>query len=182
MCRPTWPNCCRRHRSDARWAACGVSIETIARFEPRRGPGNALRAIVIGSESAQLFEHFDCGFGISGHQRPPAVRHDDAACGESFARGQARLQRHHRVPAPCRAQLHRGSTLDGKAFKSVVVVVGVLRCRGDNAAIFCVIDDQVGVRPNGDRSFARKEAEELCGRVLSASTKRCMSRPPRLTP
>src|ERR1039458_10151026 len=53
------------------------------------------------------------------------------------------------------------TALDGKAFKSVVVIIRVLRGGGDGAAILGVVDDQIGVRSNGDGALAREEAEEL---------------------
>jgi len=56
-----------------------------------------------------------------------------------------------------------GAALDGEAFETVVVVVGVLRFDGDGAAIGGIVDDEVGVAADRDGAFAGKKAEKLGG-------------------
>ncbi len=57
----------------------------------------------------------------------------------------------------------RGAAIDLHAFEAVVVVIRVLRFRGDHAAIIRIVDDQVGIAADGDGAFAGEKAEELRG-------------------
>ncbi len=62
------------------------------------------------------------------------------------------------------ANSHDGrATSDLHAFKTVVIVIGVLRFCGDRAAIIWIVDDEVGVAADGDGALAGEEPEELCG-------------------
>lgn len=57
----------------------------------------------------------------------------------------------------------RGTTFDGEALETVVVVVGVLGFDADSATVVGIEDDQVGVAADGDGAFAREETEEFRG-------------------
>ena len=49
------------------------------------------------------------------------------------------------------------------AFERAVVDVHLLRLLADLAAVFGIVDDQIGVAAQGDRALAREQAEELGG-------------------
>src|ERR1019366_2510883 len=56
--------------------------------------------------------------------------------------------------------------LDLHALKTVVVTVGMLRSGRQFSAISVVVDHEVRVTANGDRSLSRKKAEQLrCARA-----------------
>ena len=57
----------------------------------------------------------------------------------------------------------RRAAIDFHAFETVVVVVDVLRAGRDHALVRGVVDDKIGIAADGDRAFAREQAEEFGG-------------------
>ncbi len=57
----------------------------------------------------------------------------------------------------------RGATLNFHPFKTVVIVIHVLRFRGHGVTVVRVVNNQVGITAFGDDSFARKQAKDFGG-------------------
>src|SRR5216684_1005520 len=57
----------------------------------------------------------------------------------------------------------RRAALNLHSFKTIVVVVYVLRFRGDHATVVRVINDEVGITAHGNRALAREKPKKLRG-------------------
>src|SRR5882762_6560459 len=55
----------------------------------------------------------------------------------------------------------RRAALNLHSFETIVVVVYVLRFRGDHATVVRVVNDQVGITAHGNRALAREKAKKF---------------------
>ena len=74
------------------------------------------------------------------------------------------------------------ATFDLETFKGIVIDVHEMRLRGNFSAIVWIVDDEIRIAADLDRTFARKKAEQFCRAVLAVSTNRFRSMRPRFTP
>src|SRR5882724_1534237 len=57
----------------------------------------------------------------------------------------------------------RGATFDFRSFETIVVVVYMLRFRGDHATVVRVVNDEVGITAHGNRALAREKPKKFRG-------------------
>src|SRR6185437_4540634 len=57
---------------------------------------------------------------------------------------------------------HRGPAFDSPSLKTVVVIIGVLVRSRNRAAVIGIVDHDIGIRADGDRSLARIEPKQFC--------------------
>ena len=144
-----------------------LGLKPLARLEPGRTPGQALRAVLVGGERPQFLQQIDGAACVNRlYQSAYTASGSCAYCGVALQHASAAGIADEFAVAHLHLPAHRDHSrpaFNRQAFKTVVVVVGVLRRGGDGAAILGIVDHEIGVAADGDGSLAREKAEELGG-------------------
>src|SRR5260221_4138580 len=75
---------------------------------------------------------------------------------------------------------HRGPAFDFHSLKTTVVVVHMLRLRGNRAAIARIIDHEVGIAAHCNGAFAREKSKQFRGTHAGAIDEAFKVQPPTL--